>query len=177
MTSTLPPRHPLRPSDSPPLLQDSFPNSTKVYIDGPGGIRVPMREISLSGGEPPLRVYDTSGPQGHDVGEGLPLLRSGWISQRPVTLTDPERSEGEGGDRNAAVRQPHRLRPPAPRFAGSQGDSGIYKARTPITQLYYARRGDITEEMEFVAIREGMTPEFVRSEVARGRAIIPANIN
>jgi phosphomethylpyrimidine synthase len=159
------------------LLQDSFPNSTKVYVEGPRGVRVPMREVALSGGEPPLRVYDTSGPQGVDVNVGLPLLRSGWISQRPVTLTDPERSDGEGGDRNPAVRQPHRLRPPAPRFARGQGDSGIYKGRTPITQLYYARRGDLTEEMEFVAIREGMSAEFVRSEVARGRAIIPANIN
>jgi phosphomethylpyrimidine synthase len=166
------PRSPAAPLN---LLQDSFPNSTKVYVEGAQGVRVPMREIALSGGEPPLRVYDTSGPQGCDVREGLPVLRSAWISQRPVTLTDPERSEGEG--RNAAVRQPPRLRPPAPRFARGQGDSGIYKARTAITQLYYARRGDITEEMEFVAIREGMTSEFVRSEVARGRAIIPANIN
>jgi phosphomethylpyrimidine synthase len=176
MTSTLP-RHPLRPSVPPPAPEASFPNSTKVYVDGPGGIRVPVREIALSGGEPPLRVYDTSGPQGIGVEEGLPRLRRDWILSRDVTLTDPERSDGEGGDRNAAVRQPHRLGPPAPRFAGGQGDSGIYKARTPITQLYYARRGDITEEMEFVAIREGMEPEFVRSEVARGRAIIPANIN
>jgi len=126
MTSTLPPRRPAAPL---PRLDESFPNSSKVYIDGPGGIRVPMREISLSGGEPPLRVYDTSGPQGCDVERGLPA--------------------------------PLPRRPAAP----------------PLTQLHFARRGDITPEMEFIAIREGMTPEFVRSEVARGRAIIPANIN
>src|SRR5919107_10611 len=59
---------------------DAFPGSAKVYVEGPNGIRVPMREITLSGGEPPLRVYDTSGPQGHDVREGLPWLRSPWIS-------------------------------------------------------------------------------------------------
>ena len=116
-------------SSVPPRLQDSFPNSTKVYIDGPGGIRVPMREIALSGDEPPLRVYDTSGPQGLDVDQGLPA--------------------------------PLPRRPAVP----------------PLTQLHFARRGQITPEMEFIAIREGMTPEFVRGEVARGRAIIPANIN
>src|SRR5918994_4812951 len=110
-------------------LQDSFPNSTKVYVEGPRGVRVPMREIALSGGEPPLRVYDTSGPYGMDVRQGLPA--------------------------------------PLPRRA----------VVPPLTQLHFARRGQITQEMEFVAIREGMTPEFVRSEVARGRAIIPANIN
>src|SRR5690625_4621153 len=60
----------------------AFPNSKKVYIDGPHGIRVPMREISLSGGEPPLRVYDTSGPLGHEVREGLPALREEWIRGR-----------------------------------------------------------------------------------------------
>ena len=61
---------------------ESFPHSTKVYIEGPGNVRVPMREISLSGGEPPLRVYDTSGPQGFDVREGLPSLRGEWIESR-----------------------------------------------------------------------------------------------
>src|SRR3954468_12356620 len=64
---------------------DAFPNSTKVYVDGPKGIRVPMREIALSRGEPPLRVYDTSGPQGIDVRNGLPPLRKDWIAARAVT--------------------------------------------------------------------------------------------
>jgi phosphomethylpyrimidine synthase len=120
-------------------LTDAFPNSTKVYVDGPHGIRVPMREIALSGGEPPLRVYDTSGSQGLDARDGLPSVRGEWV-------------EGRRAQRSALSAQ-------------------------RITQLAFARRGEITEEMEFIAIREGVEPEFVRSEVARGRAIIPANIN
>ena len=60
----------------------AFPNSRKVYLDGPQGIRVPMREIAVSGGEPSLRVYDTAGPEGFDVREGLPPLRAGWIGNR-----------------------------------------------------------------------------------------------
>src|SRR6266849_11153774 len=114
----------------------AFPNSTKIHVGGPQGvpgIKVPMREISLAGGETPLRVYDTSGPQEHDVNAGLPKLRAPWI--------------------------------------------GCRRTDTCVTQLHYARRGDITPEMEFIAIREGFPAEFVRDEVARGRAIIPANIN
>ena len=64
---------------------DAFPASRKVYIEGDGGVRVPMREISLSGGEPPLRVYDTSGPLGGDVRVGLPPLRTAWIDARADT--------------------------------------------------------------------------------------------
>jgi phosphomethylpyrimidine synthase len=111
----------------------AFPNSSKVYVTGPRGVRVPMREIALSGGEPPLRVYDTSGPRITDVHAGLPKLREPWVHAR------------RGGP--------------------------------VVTQMEFARRGQITEEMEFVAVREGMKPEFVREEIARGRAIIPANIN
>ncbi|HTL04872.1 MAG TPA: phosphomethylpyrimidine synthase ThiC [Gemmatimonadales bacterium] len=129
---------PGRPSD----YRGVFPNSRKVYLEGPQGIRVPFREITLSGGEPPLRVYDTSGPEGHDVRVGLPRLREAWIRERAV----------------------------AP--AGS-----AWRGSKPVTQLHYARRGELTPEMEFVALREGLPAEFVRSEVARGRAIIPANIN
>ena len=61
---------------------DAFPNSTKVLVDAPQGVRVPMREIALTGGEAPLRVYDTSGPQGHDVTSGLPKLREPWVNAR-----------------------------------------------------------------------------------------------
>jgi phosphomethylpyrimidine synthase len=61
---------------------ENFPASRKVYVEGPHGIRVPVREIALSGGEPPLRVYDTSGPLGGDVREGLPPLREAWIRAR-----------------------------------------------------------------------------------------------
>ncbi len=133
-----------------------FPNSSKAYIEGTRGIRVPAREIALSGGEPSLRVYDSSGPADCDVRTGLPPLRADWINARAV----------QASSRPAASE----LIPPAllPRPLRGTG---------PLTQLYYARRGEITEEMEFVAIREGMPAELVRSEVARGRAIIPANIN
>jgi phosphomethylpyrimidine synthase len=134
---------------------EAFPNSTKVYVDGPAGVRVPMREIALSGGEPPFRVYDTSGPEGHDVREGLPSVRGEWIRRRGVEQVNSRRSSVD--------RRP----------------STVDRVRgfSPITQLHFARRGEITEEMEFIALREGVEAELVRSEVARGRAIIPANIN
>jgi phosphomethylpyrimidine synthase len=125
----------------------AFPASTKVYVEGEQGVRAPFREIRLSGGEPPLRVYDTSGPQGHDVANGLPRqARLDWILAR----NDVE-----------------------------QAASGALRARPGacVTQMHYARRGEITPEMEFIALREGFAAEFVRAEVARGRAIIPANVN
>src|SRR5687767_11029982 len=125
-------------------FDSAFPNSRKVYVEQ-DGVRVPMREIAVGGGEAPLRVYDTSGPRGHDIRSGLPALRAEWIEGR--------------GDVERAGRA-LRARPGA----------------SP-TQLHYARRGDITPEMKFIAIREGLQPEFVRDEIARGRAIIPANIN
>ncbi|HUC40005.1 MAG TPA: phosphomethylpyrimidine synthase, partial [Gemmatimonadales bacterium] len=121
----------------------AYPNSRKVFedrtarltADGPETtLHVPVREVALGGGEPSLRLYDTSGPQGHDVRAGLPKLRADWIAAR--------------------------------RRTGMVG-----------TQLYYARRGDVTPEMEFVAAREGLPADFVRTEIARGRAIIPSNIN
>jgi phosphomethylpyrimidine synthase len=153
---------PLQPSD----FTSAFPASRKVYVES-GDVRVPMREISLSGGEPPLRVYDTSGPQGHDVRDGLPPLRAGWIAARADV------AEGPRVSREALTADALR------------GMSGALAARTAralrgsgaVTQLHYARRGVVTPEMEFIAIREGFDPEFVRAEVARGRAIIPANIN
>jgi phosphomethylpyrimidine synthase len=151
---------------------EAFPNSTKVYLEGPTGVRVPMREIALSGGEPPLRVYDTSGPQGFDVRVGLPPVRGDWIQSRAVTSHEsrvssrtghPERSEGSLNFQKDLI--PDTLRRAALRGSG------------PITQLHHARRGVVTPEMEFIAIREGLPADFVRTEVARGRAIIPANIN
>ncbi|HUF47905.1 MAG TPA: phosphomethylpyrimidine synthase ThiC [Vicinamibacterales bacterium] len=127
----------------------AYPGSRKIYVDGPGGIAVPMREIALSGGEPPFRVYDTSGQLGADVHVGLPPIRERWIAERRDT--DVIRRGTRGPVRRAA--------------------SGA------VTQLHHARRGDITPEMDFVAVREGLPAEFVRLEVARGRAIIPANVN
>ena len=145
-------------SPASPSVEQAFPGSSKVYLEGPRGIRVPVREIALSGGEEPVRVYDTSGPAGYDVRQGLPPVRQSWIVERDVTRA-PIGSQAT----NRLI--PDSLERPA------------YRGRGPVTQLHYARRGEVTPEMEFVALREGMTVDFVRSEVARGRAIIPANIN
>src|SRR3954470_25003307 len=70
---------------------DFFPHSTRAFVEGSNGIRVPFREIALSGGEQPLRVYDTSGPREHDVREGLPALRADWIRARG-DVTEAQRS-------------------------------------------------------------------------------------
>jgi phosphomethylpyrimidine synthase len=141
-----------------------FPDSRKEYHDGPAGVRVPFREIALSGGELPLRVYDSSGPAGHEPVDGLPPLRQPWILARDVTRSGRSQNLAEPGRPRARSVPPSLLRDP---LRGSR----------VVTQLHYARKGEITPEMEFVAVREGMPAEFVRSEVARGRAIIPANIN
>jgi len=143
----------------------AFPNSRKVYVDGPLGVRVPMREIALSGGEPPLRVYDTSGPQGHDVRDGLPPLRLDWIRARGDVVEEPRQLQPSSWTRDMS---PGLLARTRTRFRARQG---------AVTQMHYARRGIVTPEMAFAATREGLDPEFVRSEVARGRAIIPANVN
>src|SRR5713101_5411642 len=150
--------------------------SRKIYVPGSrSDIRVPMREITLSGGNAPIRLYDTSGlytdPDAFlDVKLGLPALRLPWINGRgdveelagPTSHYRRERDEDPalGGIRFASVRRPLRA-----------------KAGRRVTQMHYARRGEITPEMEFVALREGLTPEHVRDEIARGRAILPANVN
>ena len=137
----------------------AFPNSKKIYIDGSRGIRVPIREIHLTGGGPPLQVYDTSGPREVDVRNGLSPLREEWIREREVVETP-------------------RVRMSSPDIEMPSGLSRrTFRGLSPVTQMTYARRGEITPEMEFVAIREGVQPNFVRDEVARGRAIIPGNIN
>jgi phosphomethylpyrimidine synthase len=112
-------------------LNESFPNSDKVSISD---LEVPARDIRLTNGDM-MRVYDTTGPQGHEPKDGLPKRRQPWIDARR-----------ERGDQN-------------------------------FSQMHYARQGVITEEMKFCAIRENVEPEFVRKEIAEGRAIIPANIN
>jgi phosphomethylpyrimidine synthase len=154
--STRTPLPPLQSAD----FTSAFPNSRKVHVGN-----VPMREIALSGGEPPLRVYDTSGPQGHDPREGLPALRRDWILAR-------------GG-----VREVERSYRPAETVTRPMPPALAARMRTAlrgdgaVTQLHFARQGTVTPEMAFIAVREGFDPEFVRSEVARGRAIIPANVN
>jgi phosphomethylpyrimidine synthase len=143
---------------------EAFPRSTKVYLEGGRGVRVPVREVELSGTEPPLQVYDSSGPGGFDVHEGLPPLRRPWVTARGVEQVD-RRAEGRHDGHPDRVAVPAGLR------------RTVYRGRGVVTQLHYARRGEITPEMEFVALREGLPAELVRAEVARGRAIIPANVN
>jgi len=140
---------------------EAFPNSTKVHIEGGRGVRVPFREVALSDGEPPLRVYDSSGPRDARVREGLPPLRASWIRERGGSAPT-----GRDQAPHAAAEMPSSLLREPLRSTGGA-----------VTQMHYARRGEITAEMEFVALREGMAPELVRDEVARGRAILPANIN
>jgi phosphomethylpyrimidine synthase len=154
----------------------SQPASRKIYLTGSRpDLRVPMREVCLHGGEPPLRLYDTGGPwtdpDAHpDIKQGLPPLRLPWILGRadveelpgPTSAYRRQRDDDPalGGVRFASVRRPLRARP-----------------GRVVTQMHYARRGEITPEMEFIALREGMDPQIVRDEVARGRAIIPSNVN
>ena len=178
--------------------------SRKIYSSPPErtDISVPFREVALeaSTGEAPVRLYDTSGPYTDpaaaiDLQSGLPPLRGAWIRARPVQASEARAVQPE--DNNASGE---RLVPPcpaAPRVLVAQ-------AGKPATQLEFARAGIITEEMIFVAHRENLgraakaegaearradgedfgaaipafiTPEFVRQELASGRAIIPANIN
>jgi phosphomethylpyrimidine synthase len=124
-----------------------------------------MREIALGGGEPPLRVYDSSGPQGHEVAEGLPQLRSGWIRDRGGIVEEPRALSAS----SASAR-------PMPPVLAARMKTRL-RGTGAVTQLHYARKGIVTPEMEFIGVREGFDPDFVRSEVARGRAIIPANVN
>jgi phosphomethylpyrimidine synthase len=180
--------------------------SRKIHVPHPNipGTGVAMREIMLdpSALEPPLRVYDTSGPYTDpraqiDINQGLPQLRRDWILARgDVESYDareirPEDNGLTGPDRSAGVPQyPNVIKRPLRAKAGAN-----------VSQMHYARRGIITPEMEYVAIRENLgraaakeklirdgesfgasipdyvTPEFVRDEVARGRAIIPNNVN
>jgi phosphomethylpyrimidine synthase len=133
-----------------------------------------MREVLLTNGERHV-LYDTSGPYTDpslvtDVREGLTPLRAGWLEQRSDTVELERPSSLYRLGREAmpeldAVRF-HRGRRARRAKPGAN-----------VTQMHYARRGEITPEMEFVALREGMPAEFVRSEVARGRAVIPANVN
>ena len=179
--------------------------SRKIHVatQTGSGIRVAMREILLepSSGEPPVRVYDTSGPYTDadaviDIAKGLPELRRDWIRSRgdveEVTQREvrPEDNGQLGPDRSGGV----------PAFPNVRRKVLRAKPGQNVSQMHYARRGIITPEMEYVAERENLgrarlaeykrdgesfgasipdyvTPEFVRDEVARGRAIIPSNIN
>lgn len=168
-------------------IMSNFSGSRKVYVEGSRpNIQVPMREILLSptsskAGEienSPITVYDTSGPYtdaGYtsDIRYGLPPLRRAWINDRGDVCEYVGRSvnpEDNGyktkGDMINPEAYPGLKRKPLRALDGKN-----------VTQLHYARKGIITPEMEFIAIRENVEPEYVRKEVASGRAIIPVNIN
>ncbi|MFZ6030506.1 MAG: phosphomethylpyrimidine synthase ThiC [Chloroflexota bacterium] len=152
-----------------------FPASRKRYLSGPR-VRVPMREITLGPMEnTPVQVYDTSGPYTDpsfqiDIHQGLPALRRYWVLER-----------GDVEECDQLVTQPDMPGPESSSslesFSGLQQRPLRARSGQAVTQLHYARRGVITPEMEFVALREQVSPAFVRGEVAAGRAIIPANIN
>ncbi|MEV2271535.1 phosphomethylpyrimidine synthase ThiC [Nonomuraea africana] len=148
---------------------------SKIYQ---GGLRVPMREIGLSDGTT-FTVYDTSGPYTDpavetDVTRGLSPVREQWILDRGDVVR-------YGGRPVRPLDDGYRDQASWKRAQSGPGEGGrrqpLRAAGGPVTQLAYARRGVVTKEMEFVAVREGVEPEFVRAEVAAGRAIIPANVN
>jgi len=153
------PYQPLTEAD----FRSAFPASRKVYVES-RGVRVPMREVTLTGGAPPLRVYDPSGPLNQDVRRGLPPVRDAWIRAR--------------GDVDEVARgyRPAGFDDRMPPALAARTRTAL-RGRGAATQLHYARKGTVTPEMEFAALREGFDAEFVRSEVARRRAIIPANVN
>ncbi|PEJ63592.1 phosphomethylpyrimidine synthase ThiC [Bacillus wiedmannii] len=162
-------------------LKSSLPGSKKVYVDGPrAGMKVPMREIEQSETNgipnPPIRVYDMSGPYTDpaykvELEKGLQAPRHSWILERG----DVEAYEGrevKPEDDGVKVALKH-----TPVFPQMDRQPLRAKQGGNVTQMHYARKGIITSEMEYVAIREGVEPEFVRKEIAEGRAILPANIN
>ncbi|MCS4485597.1 phosphomethylpyrimidine synthase ThiC [Staphylococcus americanisciuri] len=166
-------------------LKQIFPASERIYKQGvDADIQVPFRQITLSDTvteqgtfkNPPLTVYDTAGPYHEenydvDVMRGIPTLRAPWIDAR----NDIEYYEGrrvqsidngyKSTNHQQLVTSPFDYQP---RRAKNNGN---------VTQMHYARQGIITKEMKFVATRENVSPEFVRDEIAKGRAIIPSNIN
>src|SRR5579883_3339871 len=206
----MPDSAPLPPAKSAPKIEElqvttgPFPSSRKIFVRGRihPDVTVAMREIDLEpgSGEPQVRAYDTSGPYSDpqaaiDIKKGLPELRKPWILARgDVEAYDGRevRPEDNGLRRGEASG--------VSLFDRGRRKVLRAKAGAAVTQLAYARRGIITPEMEYVAIRENLgrealrqqaerdgqsygaaipdyvTPEFVRDEVARGRAIIPANI-
>ena len=183
-------------------LSEPFPNSRKVHVQGRRpGLRVAMREVRCTDA-PPVTLYDTSGPYTDpqipiDIRAGLPPLRQDWIEQRQDTRLLDDQGSTYSRQRQADPGLD------ALRFPARRNPRQALPGRT-VTQMHYARQGQVTAEMEYIAIRENLcreqvarqsprrhvgrtwqgqampqsiTPEFVRDEVASGRAIIPANIN
>ncbi len=164
--------------DAPTTQGTPFPGSRKTYLQGSRpDLRVPMREVVLSTGDSVV-LYDTSGPYTDptlrtDVRLGLPALRKDWIAERG----DTEEYDGRPVQPvdNGLKAHDHRNLDSVFEQAGRKPRRAL-PGRT-VTQLAYAKAGTVTPEVEFVALREGLDPEFVRAEVARGRAVIPANVN
>jgi phosphomethylpyrimidine synthase len=197
------------------LTREPFPASRKIHVPGQlhPALRVPMREVALSNGET-ITLYDTSGPYTDpqadiDVRRGLPDLRGAWLAAADATETyaGRERQWIDDGAKSAD-REAQRLQELRAAAAALQRKPRRARIGVNVTQMHAARRGIVTPEMEYVALRENgrrewaaeylrdtaraqrlrgnplgatlpevITPEFVRDEVARGRAIIPANIN
>jgi phosphomethylpyrimidine synthase len=152
----------------------------KVYVEGDrAGVRVPWVEVSLSDspgkagpvGNAPVLLYDTSG-SGSVPEVGLPALRHPWITDRSDVTEYQGRLVGRRDDGRGALRRSDSARShPAP------GRRPLRSTGGPVTQMHYARLGEITPEMSFVAIREGVPETLVREELAAGRAILPTNVN
>ncbi|MES1202009.1 MAG: phosphomethylpyrimidine synthase ThiC, partial [Pseudomonadota bacterium] len=187
---------------APKVTTGPIPGSRKIYVSGcaHSDLRVPFREVAVhpSANEPPVTIYDPSGPYTDesatiDIEAGLPRPREAWIKARGDVEEIAGRVVQPVDNGNLSPEKLTPTFPKLPRVLCAKGGACV-------TQLEYARRGIITPEMEFVAIRENLnrdaalktirdgedfgasipdyvTPEFVRSEIARGRAIIPANIN
>jgi len=222
-------------SARPATVAEVFPNSRRVYVEGQlhPGLRIPLREIALAETKhpsgrievnEPVRVYDTSGPWGDadyrgDVEKGLPALRLPWILARGDVAEYDGRAvkpedNGYLSDEHAARHNERKsARNRLKEYPGLKRRPLRASAGHPVTQMWYAKQGIVTPEMEYIAIRENLgreaafraatdrdgarnllnhqhpgnpwgasipefiTPEFVRDEVARGRAIIPANVN
>src|ERR1700741_2284050 len=173
-----------------------LPSARKIYV---GALRVPMREITQTGANPAIVVYDTSGPYTDadvriDIRKGLAALREPWISARGDSVVLDGPSSAYGRERLSDPKLAEL------RFDLKRKPRRAHSGQRCVTQMHYAQRGVITPEMEYIAVRENqrlidglaaqhrgesygaqipreVTPEFVRAEVARGRAIIPANIN
>ncbi len=149
----------------------------KAHVTGARpDMQVPFTEVTLADSpdgtpNPPVRLYDTSGP-GADPQVGLPPLRESWILERNDTVEVDGRAVEARDDGRRAARRGR----PSEQFAGRRHP--VRRAgEGAVTQMAYARGGQITPEMQFIATREDTDAEMVRDEVARGRAIIPANVN
>ncbi len=146
----------------------------KVSRPGPEGVEVPFQEVAIDGGAGAVYLYDTSGPSPDGPPTGLPALRARWIEERGDTAVVEGRARQPRDDGRAALRRQLLAEPPA--LPATRPPRRALPGKT-VTQKHYARRGLVTPEMHFAAVRENLDPELVREELARGRAILPSNIN